>query len=130
MAVAERQDALVSVGVARMIVEAQLDALAVHPARELFGMRDERAPVIAAVPPVVVPREIEHQGVERNEVLAQPRDLILEVPLVVAFEVRLPGLLGIGKYSKLRSVTMGPRTYRGIIGIGPHNCAYSRNTFW
>src|SRR4029077_8185324 len=72
VAVAERKDALVGVGVAWMIVEAELDALAMQPAQELIGVRYERAPVVTTLPSVVVPGEIQHQRIERNLVLAEP----------------------------------------------------------
>src|SRR5438552_1744202 len=86
VAVVERQDALVGVGVTWMIVEAELDAPAMQPLDELIGVRNERAPVITALPSVVVPGEIQHQRIERNAALAQPCDLLLEVALIVALE--------------------------------------------
>ena len=49
-------------------------------------MRNQRAPVEAAVPAVVVPGEIQHQDVQRNAVPAQPGDLVLQVIGVVALE--------------------------------------------
>src|SRR5205807_6809162 len=83
--------------VARVIVEAQLDALAVQPVHELLWMRDQRTPVVAALPAVVVPGEVQNQRVEGNLALAEPRNLVLEVLLVVALEVGPPGLRAVGK---------------------------------
>ena len=97
VAVVEREDALLRVDVARVIVEAQLDALAVQPVHELLWMRDQRTPVVAALPAVVVPGEIQNQRVEGNLTLAEPRNLVLEVLLVVALEVGPPGLRAVGK---------------------------------
>src|SRR5438874_1813815 len=89
--------ALASVGVTWMIVEAELDAPAMQPLDELIGVRNERAPVITALPSVVVPGEIQHQRIERNAALAQPCDLLLEVALIVALELRPLGLHRAGK---------------------------------
>src|SRR6516164_5916377 len=72
-----------------MIVEAELDPLPLERAHELPRVRNERAPVIATLPAVVVPGEIEHQGVERNPLPAHALHFTHEVPLVVALELRL-----------------------------------------
>src|SRR6185437_14673405 len=48
MTVAVRDDALLRVGVARMVVEGELDTARMEPADELLWMRNERAPVVAA----------------------------------------------------------------------------------
>src|SRR5205807_2898727 len=63
----------------------------------LLWMRDQRTPVVAALPAVVVPGEIQNQRVEGNLALAEPRNLVLEVLLVVALEVGPPGLRAVGK---------------------------------
>src|SRR5207244_12665045 len=63
----------------------------------LLWMRDQRPPVVAALPAVVVPGEIQNQRVEGNLTLAEPRNLVLEVLLVVALEVGPPGLRAVGK---------------------------------
>src|SRR5205085_1364679 len=60
-------------------------------------MRDQRTPVVAALPAVVVPGEVQNQRVEGNLALAEPRNLVLEVLLVVALEVGPPGLRAVGK---------------------------------
>src|SRR4029077_2816162 len=72
VAVIERQDALFRMDIARVIIEAQLDALAVQPVHELLRMRYQWTPVVAALPAVVVPGEVQHQRVEGNLTLAQP----------------------------------------------------------
>src|SRR4029077_8245267 len=72
-----------------MVVEAQLHALRMQGAHQLLRLRYQRTPVIAALPAIIVPGEIEHQRVEWNTVPAHPRDLLHEVLLVVALEVRL-----------------------------------------
>src|SRR4029077_1982358 len=87
MAVAVREDALVGMDVTGVIVEAELYTPGVQRAHELSGMRKERAPVVATLPAVVVPGEIQHERVERNVTAPHPRHFIREVLLVVAPEL-------------------------------------------
>src|SRR5579863_5626887 len=88
MAVLERENALVGMDVARVVVETQPDATRMQGAHQLERLRKERAPVIAPVPAIVVPGEIEHQHVEGNLIAAQAGELPHEVLLVVAAKVR------------------------------------------
>src|SRR6516225_857901 len=97
MAVAEGQDALIGMDVARMIVEAQLYTRSTQRADQLLRTGYQRAPVIAALPAIVVPREIQHQDIERDVLAPHPRDFAHEVLLVVALEVRLLRLLRAGE---------------------------------
>src|SRR5215475_6992701 len=94
--------------VAGMVVEAQLHALRVQPAHELLRLRYQRTPVVAPLPAIVVPGEIEHQRVEWNVVPAHARDLCHQVLLVVALELGLLRLRRAGEIFEVQIRDPGP----------------------
>src|SRR6185312_2191446 len=101
--------ALLRVGIARMIVERESHAASVQPVDELVRLRDERTPVVSALPAVVVPRKIEHEPRERNVTCKQARDLALKVLLAIAAHGGRARLGGAGEVFEVEVGDPGPK---------------------